>query len=147
MYNLANGLDRERFKVKVNALYEKQGMVELVDKQPRTRSQNSYLHLILGILAMEVGESIDYIKEEIFKKQVNPDVFVYKKKNEVLGEIIVLRSTKDVSTPEMSKCIDRYRDWCAHHKIYIPSARDKDLLTQVEYELSRYHRTQEQWQA
>lgn len=53
LYNLDNILDRERFKRKVNSLYESRRVVELTEKSNRTRSQNSYLHLIIGYLAIE----------------------------------------------------------------------------------------------
>lgn len=68
LYNLSIPLDRERFAARANALLQKGSVVELTEKTLRTHNQNSYLHLIIGVVAMEVGVTLEYAKKEYFKK-------------------------------------------------------------------------------
>ena len=89
---------------------------------------------------METGCSIEYIKQEVFKRRVNPDLFVMEKNDPILGHIQVLRSSRDLNKEEMSKAIDRYLKFCADNGIYIPSPEDEALIEEAEYELSRLDR-------
>ena len=43
LYDLRNPLDRERFKRRCNALYQKQGIVDLSEKTQRSIQQNKFL--------------------------------------------------------------------------------------------------------
>ena len=63
IYDLSKPLDREKFKLRVNHLFANCRQVELVDKTHRSLRQNAYLHTILGILAIDQGETIEYVKE------------------------------------------------------------------------------------
>lgn len=137
LYNLREELSRQRFAARVRKLWQDGAIVELTDKRRRTGSQNRYLHVILGILAMETGNSLECVKQEIFKKRVNPDLFVVEKDDPILGHIQTLRSSRDLNKEEMSKAIDRYMKFCAELGVYIPSPEDEALIEQAEYELSR----------
>ena len=139
-YNLNEGLDRQRFRVKVEQVWKRGGLVELTDKRQRTLKQNAYLHLCLGCLAMEIGESVDFVKREVFKKICNREMFVVEKDNPLLGKIETLRSTADpsISVKDMSIAIDRYRKWCADMGVYIPEANENENLASLEAALSRY---------
>ena len=139
-YNLNNPLDRERFKAKVKQLWEKGGVAEITDKRRRTLSQNRYFYLIIGAFAVEIGESAEYVKQEVFKRICNPDLFLITKENPVLGKIDVLRSSRELTTSEMSVAIDRYRKWCAEQGVYIPEANEEENLKSLEVELSKYER-------
>ena len=136
-YDLKNQLSRKRFSARVKALWEAGAVVELTDKRRRTRNQNNFLHIALGILALETGCSLEYIKQEVFKRRVNPDLFIMEKNDPILGHIEVLRSSRDLNKEEMSMAIDRYLKFCAENGVYIPSPEEQDMLREAEYEIAK----------
>lgn len=139
LYNLDNILDRERFKRKVNSLYESRRVVELTEKSNRTRSQNSYLHLIIGYLAIETGNSIEWVKREYFKKLCNRELFVIEKDDKYIGKSEELKSSRDLSKEEMTLAIERFRNWSSETAgIYLPSANEQSFLDNIEIELSKH---------
>jgi hypothetical protein len=137
LYNLSNPLDRERFAARANALLQKDSVVELTEKTLRTLNQNSYLHLIIGAVAMDVGVTLEYAKREYFKKLVNADLFIRKEQDRFSGEIEVIRSSADLTKEEMSMAIDRFKRWGAENGFYLPSPDDKELLKYIEIEMGR----------
>lgn len=139
IYNLSNPLDRERFKVRTNKLYKDGKIVELTEKKPqRTVKQNAYLHLILSWFAIETGNSVEFVKQEYFKRLCNKHLFVREIEDKYLGKIEVLRSSSDLDTEEMTLAIQRFRDWSASEAgIYLPDAMNKDFLLQIEIEISK----------
>ena len=82
LYDLRNPLDRERFKRRCNALYQKQGIVDLSEKTKRSSQSNRYLHLILSYLAIETGNTLDYVKEVFYKRTANKELFLREKEDE-----------------------------------------------------------------
>lgn len=137
LYNLSNPLDRERFAARANALLQKGSVVELTERTLRSRNQNSYLHLIIGAVAMDVGVTLEYAKREYFKKLVNKDLFIRKEQDRFSGEIEVIRSSADLTIEEMSIAIDRFKRWGAENGFYLPSPEDKDMLKYIEIEMGR----------
>lgn len=140
LYNLKDQLSRKRFSTRVKALWDAGAVVELTDKRRRTNQQNRYCHLALGILAMETGYSLETIKTEVFKRKVNPDLFIVEREDPILGHIQTLRSSRDLDKEEMSKAIDRYLKFCADNGVYIPSPEEEDLLREAEYEIAKIER-------
>ena len=141
LYDLKNPLDRERFKRRCNALFKKQCVVELSEKVKRSSQQNRYLHLLLGYLAMETGNSLDYAKEIFYKRSANREIFVREKDDELIGRTEYLRSSADLTTEEFSMSIDRLRDWSSQTAgIYLPSPSEEEFLASIEYEMSRQQR-------
>ena len=139
LYDLRNPLDRERFKRRCNALYQKQGIVDLSEKTQRSIQQNKFLHLLLGYLAMETGNTLDYVKEVFYKRAANKELFLREKEDEILGKVEYLRSSADLSKEEMTLSIDRFRDWSSQTAgIYLPAANEQEFLASIEYELSKY---------
>lgn len=139
LYDLRNPLDRERFKRRCNALYQKQGIVDLSEKTQRSMQQNKFLHLLLGYLAMETGNTLDYVKEVFYKRTANKELFLREKKDEILGKVEYLRSSADLSKEEMTLSIDRFRDWSSQTAgVYLPAANEQEFLASIEYELSKY---------
>ena len=137
--DLSKPLDRQKFKTRVNHLYKKGAVVELVEKTKRSLSQNSYLHVLLGILALDQGEKMEFVKDYYYKRLVNPDIFVLTKEDRILGKVEVLRSSKDLTKEEMSKSIDKLRNWASSELgCYLPSADEESLLQQAEMEIQRY---------
>lgn len=139
LYDLRNPLDRERFKRRCNALYQKQGIVDLSEKTQRSIQQNRYAHLIMSYLAMETGNTLDYVKEVFYKRTANKELFLREKEDEILGKVEYLRSSADLSKEEMTLSIDRFRDWSSQTAgIYLPAANEQEFLASIEYELSKY---------
>ena len=137
LYDLQSELSRKQFSARVKHLWEKGTLVELTDKSRRSLNQNSYLHTILGVLALETGNTMEVVKREIYKKRINPDLYVRVKTDPLLGEVETLRSSRELSKEEMSLSIDRYKRFCAENGIYIPEPGDDEVLRQIEYEMAR----------
>lgn len=137
LYNLSNPLDRERFAARANALLQKGSVTDLTEKTLRTNNQNSYLHLIIGVIAMDVGVTLEYAKREYFKKLVNADLFIRKQQDRFSGEIEVIRSSASLTIEEMSIAIDRFKRWAAEQGFYLPSPDDKEMLKWIEIEMGR----------
>lgn len=136
-YNLATELDQERFVNRANALLQKGVVVELTEKTFRSPNQNKYLHLLIGVIAMDTGVGLEYAKREYFKKLVNRDIFVIKKSDKFAGEIEDLRSSADLTIEEMSMAIDRFKRWGAENGFYMPNPEDTALLKDIEVEMGR----------
>ncbi len=137
IYNLSMPLDRERFAARANALLQKGLVVDLTEKTLRSRNQNSYLHLIIGVIAMDVGVTLEYAKREYFKKLVNADLFIRKQQDRFSGEIQIIRSSADLTIEEMTTAIDRFRMWASQNGFYLPSPEDRDRLRDIEIEMGR----------
>lgn len=141
LYNLNNQLQKEQFKARSAMLLEKSnGIVELTEKKPkRSNQQNAYLHVILGYFAMECGNSLEWVKQQYFKKLVNAEIFIREQEDKFLGKIKILRSSADLDSAEMTTAIDRFRNWAsAEAGVYLPSANEEEMLTLMEVEISRY---------
>ena len=136
-YNLATDLDQERFVNRANALLQKGVVVELTEKTFRSPNQNRYLHLLIGVVAMDTGVGLEYAKREYFKKLVNRDIFVIKKSDRFAGEIEDLRSSADLTIEEMSMAIDRFKRWGYENGFYMPSPEDTARLKDIEIEMGR----------
>lgn len=138
IYDLSNALHLESFKMRCNALVKKRVIVELTERKPRrTSQQNRYLYVIIGLLASELGESTEYVKEQYFKRLCNPEIFIRTKEDQFRGNIEVVRSTSELDTAEMSTAIDRFRNWAATEGYYLPSPEDDAMLAMAEREIIR----------
>ena len=138
LYDLSNPLQNESFKVKAEALSKKGAIVELTEKkQQRTSNQNKYLHCILAYFGLEVGEDMEYVKKNYFKILCNKDIFIREVDDKYLGKIKVLRSSADLDTEEMTRAIERFRNWAASEGVYIPSPEEHRLVQLMEIEVSR----------
>ena len=136
-YNLGSQIDKQRFVTRAKALMQKGAVIELTEKAFRTPNQNRYLHLLIGIVAMETGNSLEDAKVCYFKRIVNPDIFCIKKTDRFGNTIDVLRSSADLSQEEMSMAIDRFKKWGADNGIYMPNPDDASLLREIEIEMGR----------
>lgn len=139
LYDTSNPLDKANFLLRAKKLAESGKIVELTEKKPRrSLPQNKYLHVILAYFGTQTGNTLEWVKQQYFKKLVNPDLFVREKEDKYLGRIKVLRSSADLDTAEMSLSIDRFRNWSAQEAgIYIPSADEAILIQQMEMEIER----------
>lgn len=136
-YDLTTDFQRKAFLARVESLLEKGAVVELTEKTFRSKNQNNYLHLLLGVVAMETGNTLAFTKEVYFKKLVNPDIFCVMKEDKIMGKAQVLKSSAEISLQEMSMAIDRFKRWGAENGIYMPNPGDESLLREIEIEMGR----------
>ncbi len=139
IYDLNNEVQRSRFKRRCNDLYTNKCTVELTEKKQRTRSQNNYLHLIIGWFASETGNTAEYVKREYFKRHCNRDLFIVQRDDKLLGSTVEdVKSSRELTKEEMSVAIDRFRNWAAAEGgIELPSPDDGAFLAAIEVELSQ----------
>jgi len=141
IYNPEIELDQQRAKERLEWLIKKGKRFELKEKRERrSLSQNNYLHLILSWYAIEYGETLEYVKQEVFKKQVNKAIFQTEHINKKTGEIRVdWRSTSELNTAELTTAIDRFRDYSSKEAgIYLPEPKDLAMLNQIETEIEKF---------
>lgn len=138
-YDTSNELQAEQFRARSEFLVRKKAIVDLTEKKPkRTIKQSSYLHCILGYFACETGNTLEWVKQQYFKKLVNPETFIREREDKYLGRIKVLRSSADLSTDEMSTAITRFRNWAsAEAGVYLPSADEERLIQLMQIEIER----------
>ena len=130
IYDLSKLKDCNDARFKLEYFISKDRLVEIKTKNVRSSNQNSYLHLILSAFAIEYGDTIDYVKEAIFKELVNKDIFVFERINRVTGEVRKdLKSTRDLSTSEMTIAINRFRDYSSREfGLYLADPNEKEIL-------------------
>lgn len=139
IYDTANALDRARVEKRFATLLELGKVIEVTEFKPkRTSPQNRYLHLILGLFALEVGHSVEFVKQEYFKRLCNRELFVSKVIDKYAGEVEILRSSKDLNSAEMTTAIERFRNWASEEGgIYLPSPDEESFLAAIEQEMNR----------
>ena len=130
--------DIERARTRLEKLIQNKSKFELTEKKPvRSVSQNAYLHLIIGWFAIEYGETIDYVKRMIFKKLVNPKIFIFERENTKTGEKRKeLKSSATLDSREMTNAIDRFRDYSSKEfGVYLPEAGEIDFLNEIKTQI------------
>lgn len=137
LYDLTSEMQRKSFLARVEHLLEKCSVADLTEKTFRSRNQNSYLHLLIGVVAMETGNTLEDVKREYFKRIVNPDIFMSYRTDSRGNSIAVYRSTTNVSKEEMSMAIDRFKRWGAENGIYLPNPGDEQILRDIEIQMGR----------
>lgn len=139
IYDTSIELDKKKAEERFKWLIEKEKRFEMTVKHPkRSISQNSYLHLLFSAFGLEFGYHPDEVKQEIFKKEVNHDVFYI----EQVGTIVQIarwRSTADLDTKEMTLCIDRFRNFSSQHGCYLPEPSDLALINEMERQVSTHN--------
>lgn len=140
IYNGKKKEDRESAKKRLDELCNREARFEIVEKKKkRTLKQNSYLHLILGFFAIETGNTLEFVKKQYFKRLCNPRIFIISKDDPYLGNIQVLKSSRDIDTGEMTTTIQRFRNWSsAEAGIYLPEPNEQEFLDYIENELERH---------
>lgn len=129
-------LDQNRATERLNYLIEKEKTFEITVKNPkRSISQNSYMHLIFSWFGIEFGYTMEEVKQDIFKKHVNSDIF-YEGTKEGLVTIELWRSSADLDTKELTLAIDRFRDFSAKQGCYLPEPSDMVSINEMERQLS-----------
>lgn len=139
IYDTSNPLDKANFLLRAKKLAESGKIIEMSEKKPRrSLPQNKYLHVILAYFGTQTGNTLEWVKQQYYKKLVNPDLFIREKEDKYLGKIKVLRSSADLDTSEFSLSIERFRNWAAQEaNIYIPSSDEAILIQQMEICIER----------
>lgn len=138
IYNAKNTLDINRARSRLEHLISNEKTFELTEKRPKKSiKQNAYLHLILSWFALEYGETLEYIKQEMFKKIVNKDIFETEFVNKKTGEIRKdWRSVSELDSKEMTISIDRFRNYASKEAgIYLPEPTDLIYLQEIENQI------------
>lgn len=135
--------DIKRLLIRVQYLIDKKKKVDVTEKrEKRTLSQNNYLHLILSWFCIETGNSLEFVKQEYFKKLCNSDIFIYEKEDKFLKSVQMIRSSTEIDTKQMTTAIDRFRNWSSSEAgIYLPEANEDQFLEYIQQEMQK----QQQW--
>ena len=141
LYDLSRDIDVSRVQKRMSELLKKGALVELSEKREASLSQNAYLHLLLGYVAMEVGETLEYVKERYYKLECNRDLFVKEREDKIVGNTKYIRSTSELDSSEKSLSIERLRDWSSQTlSLYLPEPNEEGFLKEIKVELSRNKR-------
>ena len=140
IYALSNPLDVQNAKTRLELLIKRQCVIELTEKKAkRSLNQNAYLHLILGFFASQTGNTIEWVKQQYYKKLCNPDLFIGEKQDKFLGRVRYVRSSADLRADEMNLSIERFRNWSACEAgIYIPEPTNEAEIAAMQVEVERY---------
>lgn len=145
IFNLHNPYEAQQFKEYCNKVYQEcikasLGIVEVKKKhRQRSSSQNAYLHVVLGYYASEFGYSIEEVKQDIFKKQLNSDIFLVDRVNRRGLKVTRLRSSRDLDTAEMTMAIERFRNWSSSVAgLYIPAPNETEALFAAQQQMEKY---------
>lgn len=138
MYDLHNPLERARFERRAAKLARDGGIVELVEKTGRSRSQNAWLHLTIGYFAAEFGLEREYVKEMYYKRAANAELYLREREDALCGWVEYTRSSAELTKEEMSLSLDRWKEWCARVAEFpLPEPEEGEFLDWVEVEISR----------
>lgn len=137
VYDLSSNFQRKSFLARMDNLMEKGAVVELTEKAFRSPNQNRYLHLLIGVVAIETGNTLEDAKKWYFKETCNPDLFHVQHRDKMGNCIDHIRSTAELTKEEMSTAIDRFKRWGAENGIYMPNPDDASLLKAIEIEMGR----------
>ncbi len=140
IYNLSSQLDVLNARTRLEFLIKRGCIVELTEKkQKRTINQNAYLHLLLGYFASQTGNTLEWVKQQYYKKLCNPDLFIGEREDKFIGRVRYVRSSADLRTDEMNLSIERFRNWSASEAgIYLPEATSEAEIAALQVEVERY---------
>lgn len=143
-YDLSIQDERRSFIRRANALLKKQrGNVSLKDESNRTLNQNSYLHILCRIMAVQTGVTEAYAKQVYLKELASPSLFVTVSKDKITGQTVrYYRSTSDLTIPEMRRAITDFRKWASENGYYLPEAviaDDGSMTFASEQDKDSYH--------
>lgn len=132
IFNIKNVAEIKNY---LNHLACQGGSIEIKPYKPRrTLKQNRYLHLLLQILAIDLGETLEYTKQVVFKQIINKEIFEYERQNPKTGEVSVrFRSTRDLDSTEMKRAIDRLIDYArVELNVSLPSQENNDSIEDMQ---------------
>lgn len=130
-FNLDDTAETERAFSYLTELVGRHGIVDIKKVSPvRSLNQNAFLHVLIGAFAANFGWSLQEGKTKY--KRVNSDLYAYEKNGEQF-----LKSSANLTVEEMSRSIERFREFSAEQGYPLPSAEDAGWLMQIENEIER----------
>ena len=124
LLDLNKPFEINKFKTYAKKLLEDKAKVNLTKIMPkRTARQNRYEHALFSLFAIEFGMKTDYVKQVVFKIEVNRTIFL------VLEQVGTetfqrWRSTADLDTAENTLAIERFRNFSNEQGCYLPDASE-----------------------
>lgn len=139
IYDPKNPIDQQRARKRFESLIKNGKVFTLNELTSKSISQNNYLHLLINFVAIELGEDAAYVKEYVYKKCANSDIFVIKKHDRFMNvDVDFLKSTSDITKEELSRSIDRFRNFASSVlDIYLPEPHDEEFLNNIKVEIER----------
>lgn len=133
IFNLDKEIDRQRFRQRCKWLWDNRKRVNVTEKRgSRTLQQNKYFHLIVGWYGLELGYTLEEMKQ-IVKNEIIPGVFEYEKNGKEFK-----CGTSELNTQEMTIVIDAVRNHASTNGVYLPAPNETEQLRSLEEHLSRY---------
>lgn len=126
-YKTANQAEADKAFEYLTQLVGRHALVEVKKVSPtRSLNQNNYFHLLLSAFGSHFGYTLSECKT-LFKREVNPDLFVYEKNDQKF-----LRSSADVTKDDMVKAIDRFMEYSLEQGYELPKADNPDHIMFME---------------
>lgn len=140
IYDTRNNTEVERLHEYVVKAIDNGWVIDVKRKLPiRTNQQNRYLHVILSAFAMELGYTIEEVKQRFFKCACNKEIFQRKHRNGKGKVVTTYRSTASVTTGELTTAIERFRRWSEiEHGVYLPEPYEDEKLLAIEKQMQQY---------
>lgn len=138
IYNPQKEIDIKSAIEKLKYYIQKGRPFELKQMQvKKSINQNSYFHAIVSWFSFEYGEPADYVKQEIIKKIVCPEIFKTESVNKITGEVRAdWKSFAVITKDETTYVINKFRDYSSKQAgIYLPTPEEKDFLKEIEVQL------------
>lgn len=122
-YNTLKEFDVKRLMKRIMFLIKHNRLVRVIDITERSLQQNAYMHVLIRIVAFELGVKEYECKQAFFKKMANRDIFLQKVVDPSTGEEEeIMRSSSSLTITEMSKAIENFITWAEQHDIILPEA-------------------------
>lgn len=118
IYDLKISLEQSQAKLKLDSYIEKGVVIHLKEKPiKRTISQNSYIHVLFNLFAIEFGYTLAEAKT-LLKRQFS-DMMIYEKNGEKF-----LKGTSDLDKDECQVFIEKVRTYSAENGLYMPTSEE-----------------------
>lgn len=141
IYNPEKTIDCERAIEKLKYYITKKQPFELKRMAvSKSSNQNSYFHLLIGWFALEYGETSEYVKQEIIKKIVCPEIFKSEFINKKTGEIREdWKSWSSLTKDEATYVIDKFKHYASKEAgIYLPEPTNIVALREIQIQIKNH---------
>ena len=135
IYRTKNKIEAQNAIERLNFLISKGKKVEIKDKKAtRSLSLNAYQHVLFAYYGLHTGYTRDEVKQDIFKRYICRDIFVYLKNG-----IEVCKSTADLDNKVASLALNRFIDRALIDLgLKLPQPHEKEFVAWCKEETERY---------
>lgn len=132
LLDLSNILDRKKAKVYFDKLLLQNKKIELKVVQPnRSISQNSYLHVVISLYAINFGYTLNEAKTDLKRLC---EFMVYEKNGTKY-----LKETSKMNSKELSEFLNWIRNYASLNGLYIPTAEEyKENKFSIDKEINNH---------